>query len=77
MVEALKSPIEKLSKYALSNVALFFLTKEALSLRLLSSKFDDAVKVSLNCKHAECKEIVDKCNYILDTWPDQEGKTEH
>jgi hypothetical protein len=62
MVEKKKT----LSKFALSNIFRFFELKEALSLRLVSAKFDAAVMIGLTIEESyELNITIDMYRYLI------------
>ncbi len=68
---------QKLSKYVISNIILFLPFKTALSMRLVSKRFDEAVLIGFNCLYFDLQNQVDRYQYLLENEFDQQTQEEH
>ena len=66
-----------MSKYVLSNLVMFVPLSEALRLRQVAKKFDEAVMLGLNALYFEMNLQADRLQYIMDTTFDKETQDQH
>ncbi|CDW86571.1 UNKNOWN [Stylonychia lemnae] len=61
------SSMEKLSKFAISNITQYLKLSQAFQVRQVSKKFDEAVKIGIDLLQIESQDIVDRCMNAIET----------
>ncbi|CDW77406.1 UNKNOWN [Stylonychia lemnae] len=72
-----KVSLKSLSKFALSNVALFLPIKTAFQVRQVNKTFDEAVYIGINCLYYDIQDQAARFEYIMETQFDSDTRSEH